>query len=379
MTSAERHEVRYQRRKAQRQAKRQLLLDNCDNYDKVFTYEHLYRSYLQCRKGVRWKASIQLFESNAVYNVYILYKQLQNGTFRSRGFHTFDKYDRGKLRHISSVDIWERVVQRCLCDYCLVPILEKTFIYDNSATRKNKGIRFCVERVAKQFQEMYNKYGFDFYVAVFDYTKYFESINHKILIDMLSKYIHDARLLNLTAYFINCFDGEAGLGLGSQVSQVSALLYVSDIDHYIQEQTKTEKYHRYMDDKELMSQSKEYLQEIAKYLDSQSTNRHLLHNQKKTQFIKANKGFKFLKFWFHIENGRVRRKPQRSYFTKMRRKIRHFSQKYSQGKMSLADVEESMQSWQAYSIHIAKYPKAINYTKRYFEKYFAPRGEEVLV
>ena len=321
MTSAERHEARYQRRKAMRQAKRQPLLDNCDNYDKVFTYEHLYRSYLQCRKGVRWKASIQLFESNAVYNVYILYKQLQNGTFRSKGFHTFDK----------------------------------------------------------QFQEMYNKYGFDFYVAVFDYTKYFESINHKILIDMLSKYIHDARLLNLTAYFINCFDGEAGLGLGSQVSQVSALLYVSDIDHYIQEQTKTEKYHRYMDDKELMSQSKEYLQEIAKYLDSQSTNRHLLHNQKKTQFIKANKGFKFLKFWFHIENGRVRRKPQRSYFTKMRRKIRHFSQKYSQGKMSLADVEESMQSWQAYSIHIAKYPKAINYTKRYFEKYFAPKGKEVLV
>lgn len=378
MTSAERHELRYQRRKAKRVAKKERREALYDDYDTVFTYNHLYTSYLQCCKGVRWKSSIQAFEVNAVYNVYVLYRQLKEGKFKSKGFRSFDKYDRGKLRHISSVDIWERVVQRCLCDYCLVPILTKLFVYDNSATQKGKGVLFCVDRVEKQFQEMYDKYGEDFYIAVFDYTKYFESIRHDVLISMLRKYIKDVRLFNLTSYFINCFDGDKGLGLGSQVSQVSALLYTNEIDHFILEDTDAEKFHRYMDDEYVMHRSKEYLQQLAGEMTERSDALGLKYNPKKTQFIKANKGFKFLRLWFHIKNSTARRKAHRDYFTRMRHKIRRFRIKYDNQEMALADVRQSVQSWRAYSVYIAKDPKAAKYTERYFNNIFYAERQEVM-
>ena len=46
--------------------------------------------------------------------------------------------DRHELRHIRSVHINERVVQRCLCDYSLVPVLSRSFVYDNGASIKIK-------------------------------------------------------------------------------------------------------------------------------------------------------------------------------------------------------------------------------------------------
>lgn len=61
MTSKERHEGRYQRRKALRQYKLQQVQNLYDDFNKIFTYEHLYRSYLKCRRGVAWKASVQKY------------------------------------------------------------------------------------------------------------------------------------------------------------------------------------------------------------------------------------------------------------------------------------------------------------------------------
>lgn len=119
-TSEERKEARYQRRKAARQAKRDALSEACGNFEEVFTFEHLYDSAKNCSKGVMWKNSVQNYMSRITTNVADTHEKLMNGKFKSRGFHEFDLIERGKLRHIKSVHISERVVQRCLCDYILV-------------------------------------------------------------------------------------------------------------------------------------------------------------------------------------------------------------------------------------------------------------------
>lgn len=65
MTSEERREARYRRRVAKRAAKKAKACASCDNFDEVFSYEHLYKSYRKCRRNVAWKASVQKYITQA--------------------------------------------------------------------------------------------------------------------------------------------------------------------------------------------------------------------------------------------------------------------------------------------------------------------------
>ena len=92
-------------------------------YDEVFTFDNLLTCAKACFKGVRWKPSTQIYETQMIKNVSETYKILKNRKYKSKGFHTFYIHERGKVRYIQSVHISERVVQKCLCDYCLTPTL----------------------------------------------------------------------------------------------------------------------------------------------------------------------------------------------------------------------------------------------------------------
>lgn len=147
MTSEERREARYQRRKAKRDEARLRRSKECDDFDEVFSFRHLYLSGKKCCKGVYWKNSTQRYIGNIIPIIAKTHRELQNGTFKHRGFHAFTIMERGKKRYIRSVHITERAVQKCLCDYCLVPIYSACFIYDNSASLKHRGMDFALRRM----------------------------------------------------------------------------------------------------------------------------------------------------------------------------------------------------------------------------------------
>ena len=69
MNSIERRNERYKRRKAAREKKKQLNDEQHGNYEQVFTFDHLYKSYKKCCSGVGWKSSTQRYKTNALYNV----------------------------------------------------------------------------------------------------------------------------------------------------------------------------------------------------------------------------------------------------------------------------------------------------------------------
>lgn len=158
MNSTERHEARYQRRKAARIEKKAKALKEFGDFGAVFSFDHLYASYRASIKGVGWKASTQRYKSSALAHIAKTQEELLTGKYRSRGFYEFDLVERGKPRHIRSVHISERVVQRCLCDYCLVPALSKSFIYDNGASLPGKGYDFAVSRVTRFLADHYRRY-----------------------------------------------------------------------------------------------------------------------------------------------------------------------------------------------------------------------------
>ena len=62
MTSLERREARYQRRRAKRQKKREERCTALGPIDKIFSYRKMFRYGRKCCNGVRWKQSTQNFE-----------------------------------------------------------------------------------------------------------------------------------------------------------------------------------------------------------------------------------------------------------------------------------------------------------------------------
>lgn len=349
MTSEERREARYQRRLAARQAKKKAKCSRHDKFETVFSYGNLYRSYKFCRRGVAWKASVQRYIANAPLNVYNTYKQLENGKFKSPGFYEFDLFERGKLRHIRSTGIMERVVQRCLCDNALVPMLERRFVYDNGASMKDKGYDFSVRRIVCHLQRHYRKHGTEGYILLFDFSKFFDNVSHELIKAELHNQFSDEKILKLTEHFIDAF-GEIGMGLGSQISQVLALASANKLDHYVKEVLRIKGYGRYMDDGYLIHPSKEYLQTCLAHIKAICEALGITLNEKKTQIVKLTHGFTWLKARvFLTETGRVVMKVYKRSVTRMRRKLKALRRKLDEGKMTFPDVWCTWQSWRSYA------------------------------
>lgn len=353
MTSEERHEARYQRRKAAREEKRRQATAEFDDFDKVFTYEHLYRSYQKCRKGVSWKASVQRYNAIAPLNVAKTLDALQSGKYKSTGFYEFDICERGKKRHIRSVRFEERVVQRCLCDYSLTPMLGRSLIYDNGASTRGKGYTFAVNRACKHLRDFASQNG-DGYVLLFDFSKFFDNIDHEYIKAMLAATYTDERLLRLIYHFIDMF-GTKGLGLGSQISQTLALSAPNAIDHHFKDVRGVKSYARYMDDG-MMFGTKEELKAALAELDGLCEQYRIALNRKKTQIVKISHGFTWLHVQFHIEpTGKIVRTMGRASVTRCRRKLRDFRQRVDDGKMTVDNVGDSLQSWLAYAKTFSSY------------------------
>lgn len=373
MTSEERREMRYQRRKAQRAGKKaaQYALNDC--FEWAFSYDHLYHSYKMCRRGVAWKGSVQKYITQAPLNVAQTYNRLHTGKFKSSGFYEFDIMERGKQRHIRSVTIGERVVQRCLCDYALVPMLSRTFIYDNGASMQKKGYTFAAKRLTQHLQQHYRKYGTEGYVLLFDFSKFFDCVSHRLIKGILRKEFTDERIIALTEHFIDAF-GSVGVGLGSQISQVFALASANRLDHYVKEVCRIKGYGRYMDDGYLIHPDKAYLQKCLEGIKAICKDLEITLNLKKTQIVKLSHGFTYLKVRYYLlPSGKVIKKIYHRSVTKMRRKLKAFQKKVEAGVMTYDDVYQSWQSWKSYASNFNAYRTIQNMGALYNQLFaFAP-------
>lgn len=355
MTSKERKEGRYQRRVAKRLKKKLDKLRYSNDYDSVFSYENLYKAYKHCRKGVAWKTSVQKYITQAPLEVYKTYLQLRVGRYKSPGFYEFDLYERGKRRHIQSTSIRERVVQNCLCDNCLIPALQPSFIYDNGASMKNKGYTFAINRITEALRKHYRRYGQKGYVLVFDFSKFFDHVSHRLVKMSIAKKITDERLKQISSHFIDAF-GDIGLGLGSQISQVLALASANRLDHFVKEMCKIKGYARYMDDGYLISPSKDELKRCLKVIKGICDELEIKLNKKKTQIVKLSHGFTWLKVRFFLtKTGKVIRKIYKRSVVKQRQKLKKLRKKFDKGLLDFQDICNSFQSWKAYASNFNAY------------------------
>ena len=336
MTSNERHEARYRRRKAKRE-KIKAQRNQGHGFEEVTDFNNLRKAFYSARKGVNWKASVQRYGSNVLVNSIKASETLRAGKPVTRGFIEFDITERGKKRHISSVHITERVVQKSICDFGIVPVIEKSLIYDNAASQKGKGTDFARERLKKHLRHYYRKNGADGYILLCDCHNYFPSLNHDVIRANLKKTLTDERLIELTMEYVNPF--KEGLGLGSQVCQILAVAYLNDMDHAIKEIKRIKYYGRYMDDMYVICKSKEEAKKILEFMKGELHDHGIELNYRKTQIVKLGKEFVWLQDRVTLtKSGKVIVKPGRTAITRNRRRLKRMSRLLADGRISYKEV-----------------------------------------
>jgi hypothetical protein len=348
MTSEERKAARYQRRTSEREKKRHEKLDKYDDFSRVTDPDNLYKAFMLAKKGVSWKESTQRYTMNLFQNLLETKRRLEAGENVQSGFVEFTLHERGKIRHIKSVHISERIIQKTLCDQVLVPILCNSLIYDNGASVKGKGTHFSIRRLITHLSRFYRQNGFsnDGYALTIDFRKYFDSIRHDILMERVEKKVHDERVLDLARRFIRPFGEGISLGLGSQVSQIFAIFLPNELDHAIKEKMRVKFYGRYMDDLYLIHNSKEYLENCLENIKNICNNLGITINERKTRIFPLSEGLLFLKGKYYLqENGRIYKKPTKDSAKRMRRKLKCFRRLIDSGRMNYADLRTGFQSW----------------------------------
>lgn len=367
MTSIERKEIRYQRRKSKRIQKKQNFLNSLPSYSEIFTFQNLYKSFKLCKNGVMWKSSMQSYESNLLTNLADLYTRLNNCTYKSKGFHNFTISERGKTRHIRSVNIDERIVQRCLCDNYLVPLLRYNLIYDNGATLKGKGTDFTIARLKKHLYDYSVKNGNAGYIITFDFSDYFNSIQHNKIYELLDGLIEDNDIKKLVHHLIDNF-GENGLGLGSQISQIIAVAFPNELDHMFKDKLGVKYYGRYMDDGYIICQTKGQIMEYIEQLYKICEKLRIKINDRKIHISKINKPFIFLKKKIFVnDKSKVVMKIIRKNITRARRKLKKYKIKMQQGEMPYIDIYNAYKSWKGNIKKYNSYYLLRNMDKLYYE------------
>ena len=142
------------------------------------------------------------------------------------GHYRFFRIHDPKPRSICAASFPERVLHHAIMNIC-EPILDSYAICDSYACRKNKGCHKALAR-ARHFARNNNWY------LKLDIRKYFDSIDHDVVMRLLSRRFKDRELLLLFEKLLATYHVELdkGLPIGSLISQHLANFYLGLFDHW---------------------------------------------------------------------------------------------------------------------------------------------------
>ncbi|MBR3322094.1 RNA-directed DNA polymerase [Candidatus Saccharibacteria bacterium] len=315
-------------------------------YDAALEYERLYAAWntvLHTCKNKRGLYKFALFGQAKVAKLLEDLKARKYWPSRYRCFMVFEP----KPRLVMSQSIKDKVVNHFVTREYLIPILERTLIDTNVATRVGKGSAYAHKMVWRYMtQMMAERPGAKIYALKIDISKYFYTIDHEILMDKLRKKIKDPDVLELIRRIVSETDKPyinriiskfnkyyctkipfylkgKGLSIGAMTSQFLAIFYLSDLDWKIKEEYGCRWYLRYMDDFLILGWDKAELQKLAKVIEEELRQVELEVNPKSAIYNCCFlAGFSFLGYRYYIDNGRLRVVCLAKTVRRVRRRLR---------------------------------------------------------
>jgi len=326
-------------------------------FESIADFENLFRAYRRARRGKRYREYALDFDARLEENLLGIRKDLLEETYEPSSYRIFRIRD-PKPREIAAPRFRDRVVHHAF-SAVVEPVFERTFIGDSYACRVGRGTHKALNRC----QEFARRFP---YVLQCDVRKYFPSIDHAILIDLLARRIADEKILRLARTILSFApEGEAaidyfpgddlftplerrrGIPIGSLTSQFFANLYLDPLDHYVKETLRVRGYVRYMDDFLLFGETKMGLaclrDLIRRFLESLRLELH----PGKQEIHPVRCGIPFLGFRVFPDRRRIKRENVTRFLRRMKKK----REEVRSGAISEAKYRESLLAWIAHAEH----------------------------
>ena len=162
------------------------------------------------KRGKISKRDVQKFELKLEDNLFALHKELADQTYKHGHYTTFHIFD-PKHRIISKASVRDRLVHHVVFQK-LYTIFDPTFIFHSYSSRTDKGSHLAVENLGKVLRSESKNNSRSAFVLKCDIKKFFQSIPHKQLLQIIEKRIKDKQLLWLVKEIISSFTPPPSLG-----------------------------------------------------------------------------------------------------------------------------------------------------------------------
>ena len=221
-------------------------------------------SWQEFLRGKRKRKDVAEFSLYFMDNILALYKDLLEKTYQHGLYQAF-KINDPKPRDIHKANVRDRLVHHAIYRI-LYPYFDKKFIFDSYSCRIGKGTHRAINHFCDFGRKVSKNNTRTCWILKGDIKKFFASIDHEILKNILAKHIGDKNVLWLLSQVIDSFQAEGkieiGLPLGNLTSQLLVNIYMNELDHFIKRELKVKYYIRYADDFIILNQDKKYLENL---------------------------------------------------------------------------------------------------------------------
>lgn len=282
-------------------------------FDKIVDKNNLRLAHANARKGKTHYTDVKVVDADTSKYVDLLHNMLINHTYHTSPYKT-KEISEPKKRLIYKLPYFpDRIVHHAIMNV-LQPIWNKTFIYDLYSAIPGKGLHAGSYRL-RQF--MKDKAGTR-YCLKFDISKYYPSIDHDVLLEMVKRKIKCKGTLWLLEEIIRSPGGSTNVPIGNYLSQYLSNIYLSEFDHWLKEKCRVKYYIRYCDDGVILHNSKSFLKELLTEIRTYLSTIGLTLNPK-TKIIDVDRcGIDFLGYVHHRKYVLLRKSASRRLKTKLK-------------------------------------------------------------
>ena len=263
----------------------------------------------------------------------------------------------GGMRDLGIPTVTDRLIQQALLQV-LQPLIDPSFSEHSYGFRPGRRALDAVCRAQEYVQAGYRT------VVDVDLEKFFDRVNHDVLMDRLGKRIVDRAVLRLVRRYLQAgilmhgvvLERYEGTPQGGPLSPLLANVLLDEVDRELER--RGHRFVRYADDCNVYVRSQRAGERVMAGLRRLYGRLRLKINEAKSAVASAF-GRKFLGYRFWQRDGEVKRAVARQAIAIFRQRVRQITQR--SGGRSLAQVAEALKGyvpgWKAY-FHLAQTPTA---------------------
>lgn len=322
-------------------------------FQKIISLDNMFLAWQKFRRGKSRRRDVRFFERRPKDNIYKLHQELKNFSYRHRPYISFYIQD-PKQRHIHKAHVRDRIIHQAVFNI-INPIFEPAFIASSFSCRVGKGNHKGAAVLERTLWKISKNNFQPCFILKCDIRKFFENVDHKILLDILKQKIKDNSAVRILEKIVGSFNpknNNRGLPIGNLTSQLFANIYLNELDYFIKHQLKIKNYIRYTDDFVIAAPNRNYLKELIPVINSflKQKLRLELHPQK--IFLRGfHQGIDFLGYVIFPHHRLLRTKTRKIIFRNIEKRINE----YRKGLITRQRLDQSFQSYLGVFSHANAY------------------------